>query len=155
MMTRLLATATAAVLAAGCGGDSKPAGPEKVAVEWLQAKADYDGGKEWDLTAVGLRAAAERDQAIEKRKREKANECPRADSSGCLFPKDVKFSARGQREEGRCFRVIVRDEASGVQGHEGAVALIRDGRDWRVRAWVPGFPDGDLDLGAARDCGAS
>ena len=152
---KLLATAAAAVLAAACGGEGKPASPEKVAVEWLQAKADYDGGKEWDLEAPGYRATEDRKQAVEEAKREKARECPKPDASDCVFPKGVMFKATGQRQEARCLRVFVRDEGPGGKRNEGAVVLIRVDGTWRVRDWLSVMPQAELKLDAARDCGVS
>jgi hypothetical protein len=153
--TRLAAAGAAAVLAAGCGGDSKPASPDKVAVEWLQAKAAYDGGKEWDLTAPGRRSTAVRGEAVEKRKRERAQECPESDSSGCLFPKGVEFRATGKRDEGRrCARVFVTTKRPSGATSEGAVVILRVEREWRVREWLPALPQNELSPGTAQDCGA-
>jgi hypothetical protein len=154
-MKAILATATAAVIAAGCGGDGKPATPEKVAVEWLQAKAAYDGGKEWDLEAPGRRGGADRKEAVEKRKREKAQECPERDDPDCLFPSGVQFTAVRQQKDGRCIRVFVRAIEKGDKTHEEAVAVIRVDEEWRVRDWKALLPGDALSASAARDCGVS
>ncbi len=151
-----LALVAAAVLSTACGvGGGKSATPEQVAVQWLQAKASYDGGKEWELESPAYRAGATKDQAVQEAKRTKAEDCPTPKASGCLFPKGVAFRPTGQRQEGRCRRVFVHERYPDGNTSEGAVIVLPVDDNWRVIDWSPGMPDAQLEAGAARDCGVS
>jgi hypothetical protein len=154
--TPLLAAATAAaLLTTGCGARGQPTSPDQVAVRWLQAMAAYDGDQQWELETPAYRARRTKEQAIADRQRDKAQECPTPDASGCLFPKGVTFKATGHREEGRCRRVFVEDNEPGGTTRHGAVIVLRVGDDWRVRDWKAILPDDHLEAAAARDCGVS
>ncbi|MGH9021812.1 MAG: hypothetical protein ACRDV9_01710 [Acidimicrobiia bacterium] len=147
------AVGAAGFFVAGCSGGGSAATPEQVAVNWLGAKAAYDGGAEWDLEAPPYRAGRTREQAAQERQREQAQECPTSDASGCLFPSGIDFQATGQRPEGDCLRVFVRTREPDGRTSDGAVTVMRVDDNWRVRDWQAVLPEDELIGGAARDCG--